>query len=58
MHRRSGRIRDSVSGASPHSKNLASKLGDAGYEAQWDERIEGRKRFYTRATRSGTASSC
>jgi hypothetical protein len=27
---------------------LASKLVDAGYEAQWDERIEGRKRFYTR----------
>ena len=29
-------------------EELASKLGDAGYEAQWDERIEGRKRFYTR----------
>jgi glyoxalase/bleomycin resistance protein/dioxygenase superfamily protein len=29
-------------------EELASKLVDAGYEAQWDERIEGRKRFYTR----------
>jgi catechol 2,3-dioxygenase-like lactoylglutathione lyase family enzyme len=29
-------------------EELASKLVDAGYDAQWDERIEGRKRFYTR----------
>jgi catechol 2,3-dioxygenase-like lactoylglutathione lyase family enzyme len=29
-------------------EELARRVTDAGYEAQWDERIEGRKRFYTR----------
>ena len=29
-------------------EELAHRLADGGYEVRWDERIEGRKRFYTR----------
>lgn len=29
-------------------EKLARRVEGAGYEAEWDERIEGRKRFYTR----------
>ena len=29
-------------------EELARRLEAAGYEVRWDERIEGRKRFYTR----------
>jgi catechol 2,3-dioxygenase-like lactoylglutathione lyase family enzyme len=32
----------------PALEELARSLTDAGYEALWDERIEGRRRFYTR----------
>ena len=29
-------------------EKLARRVEGAGYEAEWDERIAGRKRFYTR----------